>query len=74
MTRKLVILALVSVCFAYVPTHNVKPLPDFVDKAIQLLRDSPFNFIVAATRPDSLSFRLSNHIIIRVDNLFTKLN
>jgi hypothetical protein len=35
MTRKLVILALVSVCFACVPTHNVKPLPDFVDKAIQ---------------------------------------
>jgi len=35
MTRKLVILALLSLCFACAPTHNVKPLPDFVDKAIQ---------------------------------------
>lgn len=34
-TRKLVLLALASLCLACAPTHNVKPLPDFVDKAIQ---------------------------------------
>ena len=35
MTHKLVILALLFLCVACAPTHNVKPLPDFVDKAIQ---------------------------------------
>jgi hypothetical protein len=35
MTRKLVIVALLFLCVACAPTHNVKPLPDFVDKAIQ---------------------------------------
>ncbi len=33
--RKLAILAIITLCFGCVPTHTVKPLPDFVNKAIQ---------------------------------------
>ena len=35
MTRKLAMLAVITLCFGCVPTHNVKPLPDFVNTAIQ---------------------------------------
>ena len=35
MTHKLAILAVITLCFGCAPTHNVKPLPDFVIKAIQ---------------------------------------
>ena len=35
MTRKLAVLAVITLCIGCVPTHNVKPLPDFVNKAIQ---------------------------------------
>ncbi len=35
MTRTLAILIVTTLCFGCVPTHNVKPLPDFVNTAIQ---------------------------------------
>ena len=35
MTRKLAMLAIITLGFGCVPTHNVKPLPDFVNEAIQ---------------------------------------
>ena len=33
--RKLAMLAIITLCFGCAPTHTVKPLPDFVNKAIQ---------------------------------------
>jgi len=35
MIRKLAILAVLALCFGCAPTHNVKPLPEFVDMAIK---------------------------------------
>ena len=45
MARRLAMLAVVTLCFGCAPTHNVKPLPEFVDMAIQ-----PGDTVIVTTR------------------------
>ncbi len=55
MIRKLAMLAVITLCFGCVPTHNVKPLPDFVNEAIQ----PGDNVIVTTKTGETIEFVVS---------------
>ena len=55
MLRPLAILAAVIICTACAPTHNVKPLPEFVDKGIE-----PGDKVIVTTKSgDTIEFVVS---------------